>query len=65
MAISRRLRAARFGHVHLRSSAAIVLGGVVTLAVAGLWAGILFPMPWQLQSFEQLKDPKANGASRA
>jgi MFS family permease len=43
---------------------AIVVGGVVTLAVAALWAGVLFPMLWRLQSFEQLKDPKADGTSR-
>jgi MFS family permease len=35
---------------------AIVLGGVVTLLVAGLWAGVLFPVLWRLQSFGQLKD---------
>jgi hypothetical protein len=40
---------------------AIVVGGVVTLAVAVLWAGVSFPMLWRLQSFEQLKDPKADG----
>lgn len=35
---------------------AIVVGGVVTLAVTALWAGGLFPRLWRLQSFEQLKD---------
>ena len=35
---------------------AIVLGGAATLVVAGLWAGVLFPMLWRLQTFEQLKD---------
>jgi MFS family permease len=40
---------------------AIVLGGVVTLTVTALWAGLLFPRLWRLQSFEQLKDPGSNG----
>jgi hypothetical protein len=40
---------------------AIVLGGVVTLLVAGLWARVLFPALWRLQTFEQLKDDHANG----
>ncbi len=40
---------------------AIVLGGVVTLLVTGLWAGVLFPRLWRLQTFEQLKDRNANG----
>jgi MFS family permease len=35
---------------------AIVVGGVLTLLVASLWAGVLFPMLWRLQSFEELKD---------
>ena len=39
---------------------AIVSGGVVTLLVAGLWAGILFPRLWRLQTFDQLKDTLAN-----
>ncbi len=39
---------------------AIVSGGVVTLVVAGLWAGILFPRLWRLQTFDQLKDTLAN-----
>jgi MFS family permease len=39
---------------------AIVSGGVVTLVVAGLWAGILFPRLWRLQTFDQLKDHLAN-----
>jgi MFS family permease len=39
---------------------AIVAGGVVTLLVAGLWAGILFPRLWRLQTFDQLKDALAN-----
>ena len=39
---------------------AIVSGGVVTLVVAGLWAGILFPRLWRLQTFDQLKDNLAN-----
>ena len=40
---------------------AIVLGGVVTLTVTALWAGVLFPRLWRLQSFEQLKDHSSNG----
>jgi MFS family permease len=39
---------------------AIVSGGVVTLLVTGLWAGILFPRLWRLQTFDQLKDTLAN-----
>jgi MFS family permease len=35
---------------------AIVVGGVVTLAVAGFWARILFPELWRLKTFEQLQD---------
>jgi MFS family permease len=35
---------------------AIVAGGVVTLLVTVLWAGVLFPRLWRLQTFEQLKD---------
>ncbi len=40
---------------------AIVAGGVVTLAVTALWAGVLFPRLWRLQTFEQLKDDASNG----
>jgi hypothetical protein len=40
---------------------AIVVGGVVTLAVTVVWAGVLFPRLWRLQTFEQLKDPGADG----
>jgi MFS family permease len=40
---------------------AIVLGGVVTLVVTGLWAGVLFPGLWRLQTFDELKDHNANG----
>jgi MFS family permease len=40
---------------------AIVVGGVVTLVVTGLWAGVLFPQLWRLQTFEQLKDHSSNG----
>ena len=39
---------------------AIVSGGVVTLVVAGLWAGVLFPRLWRMQTFDQLKDNLAN-----
>lgn len=42
---------------------AIVAGGVVTLLVTALWAGVLFPRLWRLQTFEQLKDTSANGTS--
>jgi MFS family permease len=35
---------------------AIVVGGVVTLVVTGLWAGVLFPQLRRLRTFEQLKD---------
>ena len=44
---------------------AIVLGGVVTLVVALLWAKAFFPTLWRLQSFDQLKDSGANGTARA
>jgi MFS family permease len=40
---------------------AIVVGGVVTLTVTALWAGVLFPRLWRLQTFEQLKDDELNG----
>jgi hypothetical protein len=43
---------------------AIVLGGVVTLAVAVLWAKVFFPMLWRLQTFRQLKEHGADGTSR-
>lgn len=39
---------------------AIVVGGVVTLLVTGLWACVLFPDLWRLQTFDQLKDRQAN-----
>jgi MFS family permease len=39
---------------------AIVLGGVLTLVVAYLWARVFFPRLWHLQSFEQLKESKSN-----
>jgi MFS family permease len=35
---------------------AIVVGGVVTLAVTVLWAGVLFPQLLRLNTFQQLKD---------
>jgi MFS family permease len=43
---------------------AIVLGGVVTLAVAAVWAGVFFPVLWRLQSFAQLKDHRSDETSR-
>jgi len=43
---------------------AIVLGGVVTLTVAVLWAKVFFPMLWRLQTFQQLKDHETNGTAR-
>src|SRR5580692_1467575 len=43
---------------------AIIGGGVLTLLVAGLWAGILFPRLWRLQTFDQLKDHFANATKR-
>jgi MFS family permease len=39
---------------------AIVVGGVVTLLVTGLWACVLFPGLWRLQTFDQLKEGHAN-----
>jgi MFS family permease len=50
------LTAAWFGLVP-----AIVVGGVVTLVVTGLWARVLFPQLWHLKTFEQLKDRQPNG----
>lgn len=40
---------------------AIMLGGVVTLVVTVLWARVLFPHLWRLQTFDQLKDQQAHG----
>lgn len=40
---------------------AIVLGGVATLAVTGLWARVFFPRLWRMQAFEQLKEYKSHG----
>jgi len=42
---------------------AIVLGGVLTLIVTFLWARVLFPRLWRMQSFEQLKDNKSDATS--
>jgi MFS family permease len=42
---------------------AIVLGGVLTLAVTFLWARVLFPSLWRMQSFEQLKEYKSDATS--
>jgi MFS family permease len=53
------LTAAWFGLVP-----AIVLGGVVTLAVVALWAGAFFPVLWRLQTFAQLKDHRADETTR-
>jgi MFS family permease len=39
---------------------AIVVGGVVTLVVTALWAGVFFPRLWRLRTFEQLKDDRSN-----
>jgi MFS family permease len=39
---------------------AIVLGGVLTLAVTFLWARALFPRLWRMQSFEQLEEHKSD-----
>jgi hypothetical protein len=43
---------------------AIVVGGAATLLVTVLWARVFFPMLWRLQTFEQLKESKADGTSR-
>jgi MFS family permease len=40
---------------------AIVLGGVATLVVTVLWARVLFPRLWRMQTFEQLKEYKTLG----
>jgi MFS family permease len=34
---------------------AIVVGGAATLLVTGLWARVLFPALWRMQTFEQVK----------
>ena len=39
---------------------AIVAGGALTLAVTGLWAGVLFRNLWHLQTFEQLRHVKSD-----
>jgi len=39
---------------------AIVLGGALTLAVTVLWARVLFPRLWRMQSFEQLEEYKSD-----
>ena len=52
------LTAAWFGLVP-----AIVLGGGVTLLVAVLWAWVFFPVLWRLDSFEQLKEHRADEQS--
>jgi MFS family permease len=40
---------------------AIVMGGVATLLVAGLWARVFFPGLWRMQTFEQAKEYRPNG----
>jgi MFS family permease len=40
---------------------AIVVGGAATLVVTVLWARVLFPKLWHMQTFEQLKDHHAHG----
>jgi MFS family permease len=37
---------------------AIVAGGLATLIVTVLWARVLFPMLWRMQTFAQPKDPE-------
>jgi MFS family permease len=39
---------------------AIVLGGALTLVVTFLWARVLFPRLWRMQSFEQLEEYKSD-----
>jgi MFS family permease len=41
---------------------AIVVGGALTLTVAGLWAGVLFKSLWRLQTFEQLRHMKSDAS---
>jgi MFS family permease len=43
---------------------AIVLGGVVTLGVAALWAKAFFPMLWRLDTFQQLEGQGTDGTAR-
>ena len=40
---------------------AIVLGGAATLVVTVLWARVLFPKLWRMQTFEQLKEFNPHG----
>jgi hypothetical protein len=35
---------------------AIIVGGVGTLLVCVLWAGLFFPRLWRMQTFDQLKE---------
>jgi MFS family permease len=39
---------------------AIIAGGALTLAVSVLWARVLFPKLWRMQTFDQLKDGLSN-----
>ncbi len=43
---------------------AIVVGGAATLLVTFLWARVFFPVLWRMQTFEQLKDEKADATPR-
>jgi MFS family permease len=40
---------------------AIVMGGIATLLVSVLWARFFFPRLWHMQSFEQMKEYRADG----
>ncbi len=42
---------------------AIVVGGAATLVVTFLWARVLFPVLWRMDTFDQLKDEKADATA--
>jgi predicted MFS family arabinose efflux permease len=44
---------------------AIVVGGAATLVVTFLWARVLFPVLWRMQSFDQAKDERPDGTTQA
>ena len=43
---------------------AILVGGAATLVVTFLWARVFFPVLWRMQTFDQLKEERADGTSR-
>jgi MFS family permease len=41
---------------------AIVIGGVATMVITVLWARVLFPALWRMQTFEHLAETEPNGS---